>query len=224
MTDATTMTSALGVVMILIAYFPTVGISGYFQAWFADKLGDDTGKKLGMQTVDPLVHTSLIGLGLLIYSQLTTGMAFGWGRRVPLNPTNIDEPYQELKRILLYFSGAIVHAVMIFAIVLVLGVSDGLGLFAKSSVPIQWFVQTLLMFNIYLLVLFLILGAIEFILSEFFNTHELFEKYGMAIQVGVIIAAFMVLSIVFPFLFNIVLMSVMFITNIVHVLVASIRG
>jgi len=206
-TNFSTLQIGMGLITILMAYFPTVTISGYFQAWLAAKLGDDTAQKLGFQTFDPLVHVSFIGLALLVYSQLVSGLGVGWGRRIPLNPSNIIGSLRDIRLILLFFSGAIIHAVMILLLILLGGMIDAfnvLTFFSSSLMVVLQLYRVVLLFNIYLFVLFLILGAIEFVMTEFLHKWRLFEKYGLWIQFGVFFAAFIVVSLVFPVLLEIV--------------------
>ncbi len=51
-------------------------------------LGDDTAKKAGRLTLNPLKHISIIGAFLLFY------VGFGWAKPVPINPHN----FKNIKR------------------------------------------------------------------------------------------------------------------------------
>jgi Zn-dependent protease len=60
-------------------------------AWSAYKLGDDTAKRMGRLTLDPLAHMDPVGTLLLplVLPILThTRFAFGWAKPVPINPAN----------------------------------------------------------------------------------------------------------------------------------------
>lgn len=56
----------------------------YAHAWAADKLGDDTPRRQGRLTLNPLKHIDPIGAILL----LTAG--FGWGKPVEINSNNFN--------------------------------------------------------------------------------------------------------------------------------------
>lgn len=56
----------------------------FAHAWAADKLGDDTPRRQGRLTLNPLSHMDPIGVILL----LTAG--FGWGKPVQINPNNFN--------------------------------------------------------------------------------------------------------------------------------------
>jgi Zn-dependent protease len=56
-------------------------------AWSAYKLGDDTAKRMGRLTLDPLAHIDPIGT-VLLPLLLPARWAFGWAKPVPVNPAN----------------------------------------------------------------------------------------------------------------------------------------
>ncbi len=61
--------------------------------YIAYKLGDPTAKLLGRLTLNPFPHIDLVGtiiLPLLLY--MTTGLAFGYAKPVPINPHNFRNP------------------------------------------------------------------------------------------------------------------------------------
>ncbi|OOY42320.1 site-2 protease family protein, partial [Solemya velum gill symbiont] len=52
--------------------------------WVADKLGDDTARKMGRITLNPLPHIDWIGTVLLpVGMLLLTGFVFGYAKPVP---------------------------------------------------------------------------------------------------------------------------------------------
>ncbi|MBP9764952.1 hypothetical protein KBD08_01295 [Candidatus Babeliales bacterium] len=70
-------------IIALLSYLPTVGIAGWFEAWVAKKCGDDVPEQLGFLTVNPLIHFDLIGFACMLFFKGVPG----WGRYVPMNPT-----------------------------------------------------------------------------------------------------------------------------------------
>lgn len=54
-------------------------------AFAANRLGDDTAKKMGRLTLNPVKHIDPIGAVMLIVSSLV-GFGFGWAKPVPINP------------------------------------------------------------------------------------------------------------------------------------------
>ena len=63
-------------------------------AFTANKLGDSTPENDGRVTLNPLVHIDIFGTIIfpLICILLSTGILFGWGRPVLVNPSNFKKP------------------------------------------------------------------------------------------------------------------------------------
>ena len=56
----------------------------YAHAFVADKLGDDTPRKQGRLTLNPLAHLDSVGVLLLLFA------GFGWGKPVQINSHNFN--------------------------------------------------------------------------------------------------------------------------------------
>ena len=67
----------------------SVAIHEFGHAIMADRLGDDTPRRQGRVTLNPLAHADPIGTLLLpiIGGCLTVGGSFGWGKPVQWQPT-----------------------------------------------------------------------------------------------------------------------------------------
>src|SRR5881394_284897 len=98
----------VGVFILLIS----VALHEFGHAWMANKLGDDTPKRQGRVTLNPLAHADPIGTLLLpllggIYSAAGGGMGgFGWGRPVQWNPSRINRKHKmSTARILVAVAG-----------------------------------------------------------------------------------------------------------------------
>lgn len=64
----------------------------------AERCGDDTAKRAGRLTLNPIPHIDLVGTILLpLVSFFSTGAVFGWARPVPYNPMRLRGRYDELK-------------------------------------------------------------------------------------------------------------------------------
>ena len=66
-------------------------------AWSASRLGDDTAKRLGRVSLNPIVHTDPIGTLLLPLVALASGSALiiGWAKPMPVNPRNLGHPRRD---------------------------------------------------------------------------------------------------------------------------------
>ena len=56
----------------------------YAHAFAADKLGDDTPRRQGRLTLNPLAHLDPIGSIMLLFA------GFGWGKPVEVSPRNFN--------------------------------------------------------------------------------------------------------------------------------------
>lgn len=86
-----------------IAYLITETICGWFRAYTAKKMGDDTAQELGFLTLNPFPHIDWIGFIFLLH------FGFGWGKAAPISPENITKPHRTLKLCCAYFSDTIAH-------------------------------------------------------------------------------------------------------------------
>jgi Zn-dependent protease len=58
----------------------------FCHAWVADFLGDDTARRQGRLTLNPVAHLDVLGTILMFVA------GFGWARPVPVNPMNFKNP------------------------------------------------------------------------------------------------------------------------------------
>ena len=62
----------------------------------ANRFGDPTAKFLGRITLNPLPHLDIIGTVILpIMAILTGAPLIGWGKPVPVNPRNLQDPIKD---------------------------------------------------------------------------------------------------------------------------------
>jgi len=93
-------------ISFVFAYLLCATAVGFFRAWVVDKLGDPTPRLLGFLTLNPIAHIDPFGLIFLLYFH------FGWGRHVPINPLNIDQPHRYLKLFCAYLSRPVAHLLL----------------------------------------------------------------------------------------------------------------
>ena len=65
-------------------------IHEYSHALIASKLGDDTSKRLGRLTLNPIAHLDLWGTILMIL------VGFGWAKPVPVDIRNLKNPKKDM--------------------------------------------------------------------------------------------------------------------------------
>ena len=96
------------ILSLVLSYMILVTLVGYFRALIAKWMGDDTAERQGFLTLNPAVHADLFGLILLIF------LGIGWGRQIPINPTNIYGRFRWIKLSFAMLSG--VFAYLFFAV------------------------------------------------------------------------------------------------------------
>lgn len=74
----------LNLVLTLPAVLIAITFHEYAHAFAADKLGDDTPRRQGRLTLNPLAHLDPIGSIMLVFA------GFGWGKPVEINPRNFN--------------------------------------------------------------------------------------------------------------------------------------
>jgi Zn-dependent protease len=124
---------------ILIALFVlivSVALHEFGHAVMAHKLGDDTPRRQGRVTLNPLAHADPIGTFLLplvggIYAATGSSVGgFGWGKPVQWNPARIRRGIRmSTANILVSFAGPAMNLILAFVIALVsvILLSQGVG-------------------------------------------------------------------------------------------------
>jgi Zn-dependent protease len=75
--------------LFLPLFFFSITIHEFAHAFSASKLGDNTAKKQGRLTFNPIKHTDLIGTVLMPLASFASGFALiGWAKPVPINRNN----------------------------------------------------------------------------------------------------------------------------------------
>lgn len=73
-------------IFFVIALLVAITVHEFMHAWTANYLGDGTPKYAGRITLNPVAHLDLIGTIMLFL------VGFGWGKPVPINPNNFQNP------------------------------------------------------------------------------------------------------------------------------------
>ena len=109
---------------ILLALLPIITAITLHEAahgWVAFKLGDSTAKDLGRITINPVKHIDPIGTILIpIVMIITTGMAFGYAKPVPVDVSNFEHPQKDMALVALAgpFSNFLMAIFWVFVLML----------------------------------------------------------------------------------------------------------
>src|SRR5919108_3133701 len=84
-------------VPLLVALVPSVILHEISHGVVALAFGDDTAKRAGRLTLNPIPHIDPFGSIILPAMLTITGFgAFGWAKPVPVNPANLRNPRREM--------------------------------------------------------------------------------------------------------------------------------
>lgn len=120
------------IAVILPAFLLALTFHEFFHALVAYLLGDDTAKKLGRLTLNPLAHIDIIGLLFLIL------IRFGWAKPVPFDHRNFK--YPKLYSVITALSGPFAN--FLLALICMYGVKY-IPMTTIDPVIIKTFVQIL---------------------------------------------------------------------------------
>ncbi len=87
----------------------------FAHAYVADKLGDDTPRRQGRVTLNPLAHIDPVGFFMLIF------VHFGWGKPVEINPTNFYRKRSMAKQeMLVALAGPLMNIIIALILTIIL--------------------------------------------------------------------------------------------------------
>lgn len=78
----------LSIIFSLVVLVLSIDVHEFAHAWAATLLGDNTARRLGRLSLNPLVHLDPAGTIMMVLSALG-GFGIGWGKPVPVNPYNL---------------------------------------------------------------------------------------------------------------------------------------
>ena len=86
--------STLVIALLVLIFSLTVHEAAH--AWSASQLGDDTAKRLGRVSLDPMVHVDPIGTLLLpLIAMVSNAPIIGWAKPTPVNVRNLRHPRRD---------------------------------------------------------------------------------------------------------------------------------
>src|SRR5947207_1684668 len=79
----------------LPAFVAALTVHEFAHAWMANRLGDDTPRRMGRLTLDPLAHLDPIGSLFWVVAALSGFPLLAWAKPVPFNPRNLSQPRRD---------------------------------------------------------------------------------------------------------------------------------
>ncbi len=181
-------------------------IHEYSHAYIANKLGDDTAKRLGRLTLNPLKHLDPIGTILLLL------VHFGWAKPVPVDPRNFKDPKKDMLYVAIAgpisnIITAIISGILLKFIVFNLASA---GAFGAYTVPLIQFLVWMIFIGVVLAVFNMLpippldgsrvlYGLLP---DHLANSIKKIETYGILIVFGIILFGGRTFSyiLIYPFL------------------------
>ena len=137
----------------LLTIFLVLPLHECAHGFIAHKLGDDTAKREGRLTLNPLVHIDYIGAALMLL------VGFGWAKPVPVNSRYFKDPKKGMA--LTALAGPVSN--LLAAIVAGLIRNGFLALIAKEVLPWTDFMMYVLMFFQFLVYINIGLAVFNFL-------------------------------------------------------------
>jgi Zn-dependent protease len=89
--------TALDVVLLVAILLPSIILHEISHGWAALRFGDDTAKRAGRLTLNPIPHIDPVGSVILPAMLALAGSSvFGWARPVPVNPARFGHPTRQM--------------------------------------------------------------------------------------------------------------------------------
>jgi len=136
---------------LIIVILLSLSVHEYAHALVASIFGDPTAKLEGRQTINPLAHWDPIGTTLLVGLLIlrTFGAAvpvFGWGRPVPVNEDNFDNP--RLHGLQVALAGPFSNFLLAILFALLAGTTGPTGFWSELAVSAVFLNVFLMFFNL----------------------------------------------------------------------------
>lgn len=147
--------SLLSLVLTLPAVIIAMTFHEYAHAFTADKLGDDTPRKQGRLTLNPLKHIEPVGFFLLLFA------GFGWGRPVEINTNRFNKNMDKSKgEAIVSFAGPFMNIILAIVSAFILGLLLKFNLLDKLQIQ---YVDIVIKFILQLMYINLGLGIFNLI-------------------------------------------------------------
>ena len=139
-------TDLMGRLMWLPLFLLSLTVHEFAHAWAASRLGDDTARRLGRLTLNPLSHIDLLGTILLPL----LGVPFGWAKPVPVDPTRFRRDVSMARGMAITASaGPLSNAVMALLSAVALGLgARAAPAFMEGDGPVVFFLVSMLQLNV----------------------------------------------------------------------------
>ena len=185
----------LGISIWAVPVLFSIVIHELAHGFMAFKLGDDTAKRMGRLTLNPVSHIDIMGTVILPFMLIVLGgPGFGWAKPVPFNPNNFSRHVKTKSGIMwVAMAGPLSNLILafifsfIFTSVQILGESLNPYLYIFLSEFAKAFIIINLILAFFNLIPFPPLDGskilFRFLPSEFHGYFHMLERYGFLILI-----------------------------------------
>jgi Zn-dependent protease len=184
--------------IVFCVIVPSIILHEVSHGWVANAFGDDTAKRAGRLSLNPIVHVDPVGTLIVpALLSLTGAGVFGWAKPVPVNAGRLRHPRNE--GVLVSLAGPATNAVLaaIFAVVFIEVIRPRLSPFGQLSTVAQIVFYAGLV-NVWLCIFNLIPippldGSVLFerlLPARYWPTYLKYRQYTMPILMGLVLLNF----------------------------------
>ena len=133
----------INIAILAVPVLLAVTVHEVAHGWAAYKLGDPTAKLAGRLTLNPLKHLDLVGTLVFFLTRVV-----GWAKPVPVNPSNLRRPRQDMVWVSAAGPAANIILAAIFSVLFRYVLSAGHSLPAYLYLPLREITGAGMMINI----------------------------------------------------------------------------
>ena len=185
-------------IIVFCVIVPSIILHEVSHGWVANAFGDDTAKRAGRLTLNPVAHVDPVGTLIVpALLSLTSAGVFGWAKPVPVNVGRLRSPRNQ--GVLVSLAGPAMNAALaaIMAVVFIDVIRPGLPPFGQLPVSAQIVFYAGLV-NVWLCIFNLIPippldGSVLFerlLPARYWPTYLRFRQYTMPILMGLVLLNF----------------------------------
>lgn len=154
--------------IFLPVFFLSISVHEFSHALMANKFGDETAKKLGRLTLNPIKHIDLIGSVIMPLASFASGFALiGWAKPIPVNRNNFRNSLKD--DLVVSFAGPLSNLILSVLLFILFIISEN-WLGVQNSI-----INTVLWYGVFLNVFLFVFNLLP--IPPLDGSHILFDLF-----------------------------------------------